>query len=326
MYFFSKKFCHCNSLFWTSFVIFFITLQRNTVSLWTTRWRETGDILRHVTTGRPRISNVQQDRALIENVREDRFVNTSQLATTHNMSQSTVRRRLKEAGLQNRVPAKKPHLTPRHKSLRLQFALNYLDFDFSKVIFIDEKVFCNSTHGRLSLWRYNNTRYSEENILPNNRSGRISLGFWGWISQSGPGELIEVGGRLNGLTYKDILGEVLLPTARIFYPFEEVITFIQDGSSVHNSRVVQDYISENRELNLITLPPKSPDLNPIENVWGRMVQLWDHEQARSTENLRMHVNMIWESLRGRSFCFNTVRSMRQRLLDVINADGGYTRF
>lgn len=67
--------------------------------------------MRNLITGRPRISN----SALIESVREGRFVSTSQLATTHNMSVATVRRRLKEAGLLHRVLGKNAHITLRQK-------------------------------------------------------------------------------------------------------------------------------------------------------------------------------------------------------------------
>lgn len=148
--------------------------------------------------------------------------------------------------------------------------------------------------------------------------------FWPIIE--GPGELVEIGGRLNGRGYKEIIEQVFLPTAQTVYPEDEVISFIQDGCSIHNWRVVSEYIASNDSLNLIKLPPKSPDLNPIENVWGKMTQLWDRQQPRTTEALRRHVNQLWESLRGDRFCENTVGSMRQRLLDVINANGGYTKY
>lgn len=267
-----------------------------------------------------------QDSAIVGTARQDRFIKTSELAVANEVSQSTIRRRLYEAGLKHRVPAKKPGLTPRHKQLRLQFALQYLNHNFNQVAFLDEKVFTSSAHGRVSLWRVNNTRYDEANVRPNNRSGRISVGFWGWVSAAGPGEIVEIGGRLNGRGYKEILEESFFPTARNVYDDEEPITFIHDGCSIHNSRVVNEYIAGNDDLILIRLPPKSPDLNIIENVWGKMVQLWDHTQARTSETLRAHVTQIWESLRGDHFCYNAVRSMRQRLLDVINAEGGYTRY
>ncbi|RVE46539.1 hypothetical protein evm_008830 [Chilo suppressalis] len=257
--------------------------------------------------------------------KNDRFINTTLFSSTFEISTSTIRRRLKEGSLKNRVPARKPTLTPRHKMQQLQFAANYFKFNFQNVIFMDEKVFCSSDNGRLSLWRPENTRYLEQNVLPNRRSGRISIGFWGWMCKDGPGELVEISGRMNAMNYKELLEDTFLPTAQVFYP-EQQITFLQDNSSVHNARTVQTWINEQRELTLIKLPPKSPDLNPIENLWGKMVQEWDGNQCRTTEALRRHANDVWESFRGRGFCEKVVGSMRKRLQDVLNAEGGYTKY
>lgn len=179
-------------------------------------------------------------------------------------------------------------------------------------------------HGRIRFVQDNSSVHNSR-VVKNNRSVMITLGFWGWLYRAGPGELIEIDGRLNSLRYREILEDVLLPTARVFFP-NQMITFKQDGSSVHNARVVQRYLRESPDFQLITLPPHSPDMNPKENVWGILTQRWDHTLIRNTENLRAHVVQLWEELRGDDFCANVVRSMRRRLSDVIAAEGGYTRF
>lgn len=309
-------------------VHFIILFQRNTVYLWLERWQFEGNLNCHVTTGRPRCTNVNQDRLIVERARADRFVNTTQIAAQIQISNSTVRRRLNESGLKHRIPAKKPFLTQRHKDIRLAFAARYLNYDFNKVCFMDEKVFCSSDNGRVSLWRVDNSRYHERNILLNERSGRITNAYWGWMSKNSLGELVEISGRMNSMQYKSILEDSFLPTAQVVYPGEH-ITFIQDNSSIHNSHIVQNWINDQQRrgvLTLIKLPPKSPDLNPIENLWGKMVQQWDTSQARTRENLKRHVYNIWDSFRGKNVCENLVGSMRQRLQDVLNAEGGYTRY
>lgn len=289
------------------------------------RWQQSGSLSNHVSFGRPRATTRNQDMAILDKARSERFINTTNFSSTFEISSSTIRRRLKEGGLQNRIPARKPTLTPRHKMQRLQFAANYLNYNFEKVIFMDEKVFCSSDNGRLSLWRPENTRYLDENVLPNRRSGRITIGFWGWMCKDGPGELVEIGGRMNSAKYKELLEDTFLPTAKVFYP-DEHVTFVQDNSSVHNARTVQTWITEQRELTLIKIPPKSPDLNPIENLWGKMVQEWDGNQCRTEEALRRHANNVWESFRGRNFCEKVVGSMRRRLQAILNAEGGYTKY
>lgn len=281
-----------------------------------------------MTTGRPRKTTIDEDNRIVQLAQRDRFINSRNMGAEFGLSQATIRRRFKEGGLNHRIPAKKCALTGRHKTQRLEFASKYLNHNFENVVFVDEKVFCSSACGRLSLWRMGNTRYDERNVLVNNRSGRITLGFWAWMSQAGPGEIVEVGGRLNGQQYKNILSDVLLPTTQVFYPNEKV-SFVQDNSSVHNSNIVKTYLANTetkKSLHQIIFPPRSPDLNPIENLWAIMIQRWDNTRARTTEALRRHVLETWDSLRGDVFCYNAVKSMRKRLYDVKTAEGGYTKY
>lgn len=56
-----------------------------------------------------------------------------------------------------------------------------------------------------------------------------------------------------------------------------------------------------------TMAPRSPDVNPDENLWGFMVQMW-------------------QELRIRNYCSNIVNSMRERFDSVIAADSGYKKF
>lgn len=60
------------------------------------------------------------------------------------------------------------------------------------------------------------------------------LAYWGWMSSMGPGELVEVGGRMNSQKYLEILRDVMVPTVRVAYP-EGRIFLVQDNCAVHRS-------------------------------------------------------------------------------------------
>ena len=68
-------------------------------------------------------------------------------------------------------------------------------------------------------------------------------------------------------------------------------------------------------------------MNPIENLWGIMVQEWDIGQERTKEANVRHAKDVWEGIRNRpSICLNLVNSMPKRLGEVIDARGGWTKY
>ena len=114
---------------------------------------------------RSRVTTPEEDRRIIQAADDEERPVTSAVklreALQLDVSVDTIRRRLHEAHIHCRVPAKKEWLTEQHRQVRLQFALEHgeKDADFwSRVVFTDEKTFRSSDHGVLRVWRRNNTR------------------------------------------------------------------------------------------------------------------------------------------------------------------------
>ncbi|KAF2902473.1 hypothetical protein ILUMI_03713 [Ignelater luminosus] len=101
-------------------------------------------------------------------------------------------------------------------------------------IFSHEKTFCSSEDYTKTPWRSVNTRYEIQHIQPKKRSGRISLGYWGWMSQAGPGELVQVNSHFSIHDYVEVLEDVILPSVSAFYP-EGQIVFVQDNSPIYRA-------------------------------------------------------------------------------------------
>ena len=57
----------------------------------------------------------------------------------------------------------------------------------------------------------------------------------------------------------------MLPSVRMLYP-DGIIRFQQDHSSIHDSRLVQEWLSLQADVELIDWPPRVPHMNPIENM------------------------------------------------------------
>ena len=94
--------------------------------------------------GRTRKTSIRTDRRIIQKACENRFQTRRRLQQELleegiDISSATLRRRLYEANLKSRRPAKKPKLTAKMRKARLEFAKahqNYTVADWKKVIFI----------------------------------------------------------------------------------------------------------------------------------------------------------------------------------------------
>lgn len=84
-------------------------------------------------------------------------------------------------------------------------------------------------------------------------------------------ELVEVGKKFVAKDYIEVLENVMLPAARQVFPEEQYpnIYFMQDNCSIHTAKIVKEWFSEHPEIILLHHPAMSPDLNPIENIWGK---------------------------------------------------------
>lgn len=111
----------------------------------------------------------------------------------------TIRRRLRENGNCHHIPAQKELLREHHKEQRMAFALEHFNWndEWMTTIFQDEKVLSTDENGKVTLWKMKGTRYAQENVRFRERSGRITLGFWGCISSHVSGPLVRITPHIN---------------------------------------------------------------------------------------------------------------------------------
>ena len=102
--------------------------------------------------------------------------------------------------------------------------------------------------------------------------------------------------------------------------------YVDDNARPHRARIVQDYMAD-ETIERMEWPAKSPDLNPIENVWGTMKQRLSRRllPEHSMDDLRNMLLEEWDNISTRMIRM-CIASMPRRIQACIDANGGYTRY
>ena len=61
----------------------------------------------------------------------------------------------------------------------------------------------------------------------------------------------------------------MVPSVRMLYP-DGIIHLQQDHSSIHDSHVVQEWLSRQADVELVDWTLRAPDMNPIGNMWSEV--------------------------------------------------------
>lgn len=165
---------------------------------------------------------------------------------------------------------------------------NDRDTDWKTVIFTDEVNF-SVGHQRLHCWKLSHDgpkRCFVAKFPP-------KVMFWGGIHWNGKTELVRIDGTVDGPKYKNVVHEYLGRTGLL-----DDYSLLQDGAPAHTARVVQDYFDENPHFTVLQLPAHSPELNPIEKVWGWIKHKLTKRETppKTKDELEIAVREIWEQM------------------------------
>ena len=147
---------------------------------------------------------------------------------------------------------------------------------------------------------------------------------WAGFSWRGRTNLAILRGRVDSEVYMNTVENYLLPYGNSAYP--KGYTFMQDGAPPHTSNATKQFLAD-CNLDVMEWPPYSPDLNPIENLWGILVQrvYKDFRQFETEDDLMERLLAEWEKLKKEDWR-PLILSMQDRCLHVIAKRGGKTKY
>jgi DDE superfamily endonuclease len=246
------------------------------------------------------------------------------------LSANTVCLHLKKAGMKAVVKSKCPLLSARHCKAHLDFAYAHKDWtieDWKKVIWSDEtKINHLGSDGHKWAWKRAGEGLSDRLVDGTLKFGGGSLIMWGCMTWEGVGFATKIDGRMDGDLYLQILKDELQQTLEYYGLNPPDIIFQQDNDPKHTCRKVKNWLEE-QEFRTMVWPAQSPDLNPIEHLWGFLKRrLAVHENPpNGIHELWERVQVEWDRIPVEE-CQKLIESMPRRVQAVIRAKGGYTKY
>ena len=303
------------------------------------KWKETGTTHNRPRSGRPPKVTDQSTRLLVRNARKNRRMPLQDLGRLHEpeISSATVRRALDDCNYHRCIAKRVPLLSHRTIKLRYTWAKACRHFTndlWSRVIWSDEcYVYLSDRHLRVYVTRRPDEVYHPDCLVPTFTQSPVRVMVWGCVMQDGKGPLVVLkypggkGGGMNSERYrKQVLEGPFLAYWTQVNAEKGKVWFQQDGAGSHTSKATTRWLS-NHSISTFPHPPTSPDLSPIEPVWGELKKQLRAVRHHPTthEQLIETICSIWESLTLEDINKHTF-TMNDRVRALLDSKGGHTRY
>lgn len=160
----------------------------------------------------------------------------------------------------------------------------------------------------------------EQTFYSKRQGGGGSFMVWAGFAANGTTYIAFCRSRMDSNEYQELLADYLLPSAPLITSGDW--TFMQDNAPIHRSASTKSWMEANG-VKLLTWPALSPDLNPIENLWGWLVRkVYAHgRQFKSVSELKLAITETWSQI-PIELMQSLVFSLKTRMINVIAAKGG----
>ncbi len=128
---------------------------------------------------------------------------------------------------------------------------------------------------------------------------------------------------VNAAIYQETLEHFMLPSADKLYGDADFI-FQQDLAPVHTAKGTKSWFNDHG-VTLLDWPANSPDLNPIENLWGIVKRKMRDTRLNNADDLKAAIKATWASIPPQQ-CHKLITSMPRRIEAVIKAKAAPTKY
>ncbi len=140
-----------------------------------------------------------------------------------------------------------------------------------------------------------------------------SVVIWAAMSSAGVGPLCFLKSTVNAAIYQEILEHFMLPSADKLYGDADFI-FQEDLAPAHTAKGTKSWFNDHG-VTVLDWPANSPDLNPIENLWGIVKRKMRDTRPNNADELKATVKETWASIPPQQ-CHKWITSMPRQIESV----------
>ncbi len=118
--------------------------------------------------------------------------------------------------------------------------------------------------------------------------------------------------------YQEILEHFMLPSA------DQLFKAPLNLAPAHTAKSTKSWLNDHC-VGVLDWPANSPDLNPIENLWGIVKRKMRNKRPKNTDEQKATVKETWASIPPQQ-CHKLITSMPRRIEAVIKAKGAPTKY
>lgn len=278
-------------------------------------------------SGRPSKLSPQDKRQLLRDITKHHYEPFIAFTEKYRISVSTVRRIAAADGLHRFIRRRKPFLTACHREKRRAWAAATVHQDWKNVLFTDEASFQLGWRPREWTTRRKGEGLLEKHLAPKFCSGRQTVMVWTGVAHGRKLPLYFFApGSVTGTRYaKEVVAGPLRRGVESLSRTRAPILVVEDNAPIHRAQIAQTARAATG-ITLLTHPPCSPDLNPIENLWALLKYAVSCKPKASTlDELIAQIRQAWKEL-PIQVVNKVIATMPARRAIVQQTRGGHTKY
>ena len=239
----------------------------------------------------------------------------------------TIQRFEKMQGIIYRKLPKKTGISNANKRKRVDWCTIMIEKPaafWDLVIWSDETTVRQAPKGKdIMIHVHQSTKTEDLPVNAQIHSGGFSVMFWGCMSKLGLGPLVALNGSLDSEKYVELLRDALVPELEAA---GRPMVFMQDNAPCHTAKRCMDFFAESN-IELLSWPAQSPDMNPIENLWAIIKARRQKKYGipKSKDALIDQIFNIWDNIPPEMVA-KLCDSANKRVSEVLRLNGCVSKY